>query len=330
MKSRTGNFRLGVMTIAVLTLSMASVVSHAQQNGGPPPGGPGGFGGQGPGGGRGFGGGFGRIQPATIPVEVLVSELKLTAAQAEKIKAIQVAYNKERSALMPNFGGRGPGGPGGPGGRPGGGPGGDGQGGPPPPSAPGAEEQGPGGGQGQGGGPGGPGGRQGFNPEEMQAIMQKMNALDKATNDKINAVLTDDQKAMLPGVVQLVGALQSGGIQPPALTVLNLTSVQKKQAIAIAKETDQAVQEAMQDQDFEAARAARGKSREKVQALLTADQKTALAKFAKDHPQPRFGGPGGPGGRQGGPGGPGGPPGGGQGGDGPPPPPDGNGPPPAN
>jgi len=158
----------------------------------------------------------------------------------------------------------------------------------------------------------------------MQARMQKMQALDKATNDKINAVLTDDQKAMLPGLVQLLSGLQSAGIQPPALTVLNLTSDQKKKAVAIGKETDQAAQEAMQDRDFEAMQAARAKGRDKIQALLTADQKAALAKFAKDHPQPRFGGPGGPGGRQGGPGGPGG-----QGGDGPPPPPDGNGPPPA-
>ena len=341
MKSRTGNFRLGVMTLAVLTLSVASVVSHAQQNGGPPPGGPGGFGGPGPGGGRGFGG---RIQPATVPIEVLTSELRLTATQAEKIKAIQSTYNKERNALMPN-GGRGFGGPGGQGGPggPGGGPGRGGQGGPPPhaPGAegqgPGGDEQGPGGGQGggqggPGGGPGGGGGGQGFNREEMQARMQKMQALDKATNDKIDAVLTGEQKAMLPGLIQLLGSLQSAGIQPHALAVLNLNSDQKKRAVTIGRETDQAVQEAMQDRDFQAIQAARTKGREKIQALLTADQKTALAKFAKDHPQPRFGGPGGPGDRQGGPGGPGRPGGGpgGQGGDGPPPPPDGNGPPPAN
>ncbi len=295
MKSCTGTFRLGVTAITLLTLSMASIVSQAQQQGGPPPGGfggPGG-GGQGPGGGRGFGGpGGGRIQPVTAPVEALTSELKLTATQVDKIKAIQTAYRKDRDSLMPNRGGQG----------------------------------GPGQGGGQGGPPGGgPGG--GFDPAAMQAMMQKLQTLDKAANDKIAAVLTDDQKTTLPGVIQMMGAFQSVGIQPQALSTLKLTADQKKKAVTISKDMQQAMQQAMQDQDREAMQAARAKGQDKIQALLTQDQKTALDKFVQDHP--RQGGPGGPGGRQDGPGGPGGP-GGGQGGDGPPPPPDGNGPPPAN
>jgi hypothetical protein len=288
MKTRNG-IRFGVTAIALLTLSLASVVSHAQQDGGqggPPPGGPGGFGGgQGPGGGRGFGGpggpGGGRIQPATAPVEVLASELKLTTTQADKIKAIQTAYNKDRSALMPN----------------------------------------------RGGGPGGQGGDQGGPPdrEAMQAMFQKMQTLDKTASDKIAAVLTDDQKTAMPGVLQMLGALQGAGIPPQALASLKLTSAQKTKAVSISKEMQTAMDQARQDQDREAMQEARSKGQTKIQSLLTSDQKAALDKFVKDHPNPQ-GGRGGFGGPGGGPGGPGG----GQGGDGPPPPPDGNGPPPAN
>ena len=273
MKSRSSNFRIGVTTLTLLTLSVAGVVSQAQQQGGPPPGGQGGQGG-----GRGFGGqGGGRIQLVTTPVEVLASELKLTSEQADKIKTIQAAYRKDRDSMMPD----GPGGPGG---------------------------------GGQGGGPGGGGqdGNQGGAPPDREA-MQK---LDKTASDKITAVLTDDQKAALPGVIQMLGALQSAGIPPQALGVLKLTSAQKQKAIAISKEMQQAIQAAMQDQDRQAMQDARTKCHDKIQALLTDEQKAALDKFAKDHP--RQGG-------QRGPGGPGGP-GGGQGGDGPPP--DGNGPPP--
>ena len=305
MKSRSSNFRIGVTTLTLLTLSVAGVVSQAQQQGGPPPGGQGGQGG-----GRGFGGqGGGRIQLVTTPVEVLASELKLTSEQADKIKTIQAAYRKDRDSMMPD-------GPGGPGGRcQGGGPGGGGQGGRGQGGGPGGGGQGGGpGGGGQGGGPGGGGqdGNQGGAPPDREA-MQK---LDKTASDKITAVLTDDQKAALPGVIQMLGALQSAGIPPQALGVLKLTSAQKQKAIAISKEMQQAIQAAMQDQDRQAMQDARTKCHDKIQALLTDEQKAALDKFAKDHP--RQGG-------QRGPGGPGGP-GGGQGGDGPPP--DGNGPPP--
>lgn len=321
MKSRTGKFRLGVTALSLLTLSMVSIVAHAQgEQGGPPPGG--GFGGQGRRGFGGPGGMMGRIQPVTAPVEVLTSELKLSAAQADKIKAIQTAYNKDRAALMPNrggFGGPG-GGPGGPGGGPGG-PGGGPAGGPP--EAPGFEGDAPTGhgpyvqGQGQGG-PGGPGGQGGF-----QAMREKMDALDKAANDKIMAVLTEEQKAALPGVIQMIGAFQAAGVQPPALVSLKPTADQKKKAITISKDMQQSMQQAMQNQDRDAMMDARAKAHDKIMALLTSEQKTALDKFNKEHPQRGFGGPGGPGGfggPGGGPGGPGGGPGG-AGGDGPPPPP---------
>ena len=265
MKSRTGRIRIGIAAFTLLTLSMASIGAHAQQQGGPPQGGPGGGpGGRGPGGPGGPGGG--RLQPATTPVAVLAAELKLTPTQADKITAIQAAYRKERDSLMPPRGGQG--------GNPGGGP-----------------------------------------PPDREA----MQALDKAASEKIVAVLNDEQKAALPGVIQMLGAFQSAGIPPQAISVLKLTSDQKKKAVSIGKAMQQEMQQAMQDQDRDAMQAIRAKAHDQILALLNDDQKAALAKFVKDHPRPK-GGPGGPGGRPGGPGGPDG--------EGPPPPPDGNGPPP--
>ena len=286
-------FRTGSFRIAVTAVALLTLSTLSLVSHAQDQGGPPPPGG--PGSGRGFGGPGGRggrIQPATAPIDVLASELMLTSPQVDKIKAIQSAYRKERDSMMPGRGGPGGGGQGGPG----------------------------------GGGPGGPP----PDREAMQAMMQKMQALDKAASDKIAAVLTDDQKAALPGAIQMMEAFQSTGIPPQALDALKVTTAQKKKAIGISKEMQAAMQQAMQDQDREAMQAARAKAHDRILALLTDDQKAALDKFVKDHP----GRPGGPGGRPGGPGrgpgGPGGPggPRGGQGGDGPPPPPDGNGPPP--
>ncbi len=270
MKTRIGRIRIEVAALTLLALSSVSIVAHAQQPGGPPPGGPGG--------GRGFGGPGGppggRIQPATAPVDALAAELKLTATQVDKIKAIQAAYRKDRDRLMP------------------------------------------------------PPGNQGGAPPNREA----MQALDKATSDKIVAVLTDDQKAALPRVIQMLDAFQSAGVPPQVIGDLKLTDDQKNQALRINKEMQQAMQKAMQDQDRQAMMDARKKAHDEILALLTDDQKAILDKFVKDHPRRGPGGPGGPGGRRG-PGGPGGPgdgngppPGDGNG----PPPPDGYGPPPAN
>jgi hypothetical protein len=265
MITRSGRIRIEVAALTLLALSSVSIVAHAQQPGGPPPGGFGGPGG-------------GRIQPATAPADALASELNLTATQVDKIKAIQAAYRKDRDSLMPPR---------------------DNQGGGPP------------------------------NREAMQSIMEKLQALDKATSDKIVAVLTDDQKAALPRVIQMLDAFQSAGVPPQVIGDLKLTDDQKKQALRINKEMQQAMQQAMQDQDRQAMMDARKKAHDEILALLTDDQKAILDKFVKDHPRRGPGGPGGPGGRGPGgrgPGGPGGPPPGD--GNGPPPPPDGNGPPP--
>ena len=289
MKSRVDSVRIGFAAFTLLTLSMASIGAHAQQQGGPPPGGPGGGpGGPGGRGGRGPGGpGGGRIQPATTPVDILASELNLTATQVDKIKAIQAAYRKERDSMMPGGPGRG---------RPG------------------------------QGGSGGPGGDQRGGPPDPE-LMQKMQALDKSASDKIATVLNDNQKAALPSVIQMLSAFQSADIPPQAVSALKLTADQKRQAVAIGKTMQQEMDQARQDRDRQAMQDARTKAHDKILALLTDEQKAALAKFMKDHPRPQ-GGPGGPGGPGGGPGGRRGGPGGGPGGEGPPPPYDGNGPPP--
>ncbi|RYG35527.1 hypothetical protein EON81_12490 [bacterium] len=136
-------YAFSVMAIAAVGAAQNGFPEPPQ--GGPGQGGPGGPGGRG--GQRGMMGG-----PGLLMVPEVQTELKLTEAQIEKIKA-----------LRPERGRGGPGGgPGGPGGGPGGPGGGDqgGPGGPPPRGGPGGPGR---------GGPGGPGGKE--NDVKIKAIL---------------------------------------------------------------------------------------------------------------------------------------------------------------
>ncbi|HLV79370.1 MAG TPA: Spy/CpxP family protein refolding chaperone [Chthonomonadaceae bacterium] len=160
----------------------------------------------------------------------------------------------------------------------------------------------------------------------MRANREKGRALEQQATHRIEGVLTSDQKAALPGLLDEARALQGAGIPLEAYSDLKLSADQRHQIAAIGKnirqEMDQKRQAAEQSGDFqsmhEAMRSAHQQAHEKVLAVLTDSQRATAEKAARQRRGPGPGGFGPPPDGAGPP--PGGPP---PGGDNPPPPPDG-------
>lgn len=154
------------------------------------------------------------------------------------------------------------------------------------------------------GGQPGPGGPRGFNP--------RPGPNPNATKE-IRAILTDKQKEMVPQLLKDVALLGSVGIPIDLVGTIKLNDDQRTKLILVAfnarPEFSPEVQEAQESRDPATDRRAmenlRKATRQKVFGVLTAEQKTAVEKWEKDHPRPEPGGPGRPGGfnRPGGPGG---------------------------
>jgi len=125
---------------------------------------------------------------------------------------------------------------------------------------------------------------------------EKMQSLNTETTDKMTAVLTTDQQAKLPDVLKSLGNYRAVGIQLGALSVLKLTSDQKTKIVALAEASTKERTAKMAElqagggqpdrtammqafQDMQKATAA------KLDAILTSNQKTALAAYNKEHPQ---------------------------------------------
>lgn len=115
----------------------------------------------------------------------------------------------------------------------------------------------------------------------------------QAASKEITAVLTDEQKGKVEGVVQEFGSYPQLGIPLQVLGELKLTDGQKSKIKPIAEEMQKKVQglragggrpdqQAMQQmrQDYAA----------KVAPILTAEQKAAIEKWRKANAMPRPGG----------------------------------------
>lgn len=279
--------------IGIATMAFLAVAALAQE---PSQGGPGGgFGGPGGQGGPppfmmgGPGGGTG-LAPTSqlLQRKDVQAELKLTD---EQIKQIQALRPQGRGFGGPGGGGPGGGGFGGPGG-------GEGPGGPPP-------------GEGEGGFQGGPppgGGEQGDGPPDFETMRKQMEAQRKKTEEKINAILTADQKTRVRQIaIQLAGssAIADATVQKD-LTMTDAQVSKVKSLVKSQGEANRAIFEKMRNGEIE---------RDEIQTLmqkntkilkdelgkvLTADQQKKLAdlggaKFTATDPErgPRFGGPGG-------------------------------------
>ena len=81
----------------------------------------------------------------------------------------------------------------------------------------------------------------------MQESRQKRRDIATKSDDAIKAVLTDDQKKMLPDFVKELQGMQQSGIPIAILGDLKLTADQKTKITAQAGKNQAAMQQKMQD-----------------------------------------------------------------------------------
>jgi len=169
----------------------------------------------------------------------------------------------------------------------------------------------------QGGGPGGANGGGGqpgaFNPQDMQAMMEKVQKITEENESKVEEILDPKQVDRLVGLV-----IQRSNVQAVKSKLvasrLGITDDQKAKMAEIEKANGEKMRELFQGGFNQDAREKMTKMREegeaKLKEVLTAKQKEDMEslkgpEFKFPEPQFRFGGQGGPGG-PGGQGGPGG------------------------
>ncbi|HEY3414822.1 MAG TPA: hypothetical protein VGM51_17420 [Armatimonadota bacterium] len=150
-------------------------------------------------------------------------------------------------------------------------------------------------------------------PATMNAMMKKVQALDKTYSNQVVAVLTADQNKLLTRFLNDANDFRLVRIPPPAIPLLKLTDDQRASihAIAVKARTalDAIFNQTPSDNQIGPDRAAMAQitrsAHESALAVLTADQKAIVAKFNTGRPGGPDGGQMGPpdGGRRGGPGG---------------------------
>lgn len=179
--------------------------------------------------------GRGQVTLASIPVDLLVGPLKLTADQTTKIKVSQdkVAKATAEARKATDVGGR------------------DGSG--------------------------------------SQAVREAQ----QTANKEITAVLTDDQKWKVEGVVREFGSYQQLGIPLQVVGELKLTDAQKTKVKSVAEEMQMKAHELRAGggkPDRHAMQQMRQGYAVKAMAILTAEQKAAIEKWRQANPMPTPGG----------------------------------------
>ncbi|MFM2011509.1 MAG: hypothetical protein RLZZ396_293 [Planctomycetota bacterium] len=162
---------------------------------------------------------------------------------------------------------------------------------------------GPGGAGGQNAGGGQPGG---FNPQDMQAIMEKMQKAAEENEAKVEEILDPKQLDRLVGLMIQRGNLQSLSSKLVA-TRLGITDDQKAKMAEVNKANGEKMRELFQGGFSQDAREKMTKMREeaegKIKEILTAKQKEDMESLKGPEfkfPEPQWGGQGGPGGPGGG------------------------------
>ncbi len=137
-------------------------------------------------------------------------------------------------------------------------------------------------------------------PAAFAANRQKMTDLNTQASKDILAVLTPAQKATAMAYLKDLQIYAAAGIPVGAQSEIKLTADQKKQIQAIltdeAQKTKDATAAAAGDQAKlrQSRQDIRKESTDKVAAVLTAEQKTALEAYIAAHPRGRRGGAGAP------------------------------------
>lgn len=122
-------------------------------------------------------------------------------------------------------------------------------------------------------------------PQTFRQMFQKTRDLTQTDSQKIEALLSDQQKTDLKLLLKDLQAITMTGIPVAALPAVQLTGDQRAKIIKIGEEAQAAIQQKIQDAggDFSQIRAALGPIRQdakaKADALLTADQLAILQKY---------------------------------------------------
>lgn len=115
------------------------------------------------------------------------------------------------------------------------------------------------------------------------ANMQKLRDLTNQANRDILALLTPEQTAKLREVAPVWSALRSAGIALDLLPQLKLTAEQTEKISGIVKDTAEKLRGMSPDERRAQAREIRQDTRNKIEAVLTEQQKETLRKYQEEH-----------------------------------------------
>jgi len=135
-----------------------------------------------------------------------------------------------------------------------------------------------------------PGAQPGQQPQRDPARMQELRELSRKASEDIEAVLNDEQKKKLPEVLRGITALRSAGLPLQALGVLKLTPEQRTQIAEMVQKEMEGLRDLQPEERRTKMREVMQGLREKVGAVLTEEQKKALAKWNEEQRQQRRGG----------------------------------------
>ena len=122
-----------------------------------------------------------------------------------------------------------------------------------------------------------------------EANGKRLDMTNKADAD-IEAILTDDQKKMLPDFKRNVGVYQRSGLPLALMTDLKLTDDQRQKIADQATQNQRSIRQKMRDAQQsgtamtgEQRRAMLKENRDKILALLTPEQRAQVDKYDKEH-----------------------------------------------
>ena len=116
---------------------------------------------------------------------------------------------------------------------------------------------------------------------------EKLKELTKKADEAIQALLKDDQKALVVQSLKDADILRSVGLQLPMVSVLKLTEEQKKQIATIAENVQKETRELPREERRTKGAELRKKAHEEALKLLTEDQNKAMEQYEKEHPRRR-------------------------------------------
>ncbi len=122
-------------------------------------------------------------------------------------------------------------------------------------------------------------------PAKTQEIIAKMNDLRTKADSDIEAVLNEDQKKQLPEFFAETGGMVEAGIPAALLAELKLTPEQRRKIVDAGTDAQRKWKEMPREERKAKRKAWRKDLSDRIQEVLTDDQKQTLKKFAEEPPK---------------------------------------------